>query len=59
MFQFESFSDFLYMAGHGQYVWASYFMSLSIMTLVLAEPFFRRKNIVKEINKQRHYDSIK
>ena len=59
MFQFGSLSDFIYMAGHGQYVWAAYYISLSVMILVLAEPFFRRKNIAKEINKQRHYDPIK
>jgi len=57
MFQFENFNDFLYMEGHGYYVWAAYFSSLGVLAFLLVAPFFRKKNIIKEMKKQRHYDS--
>ena len=59
MFQFENFNDFVYMGGHGYYVWLAYFASLSVLTFLLIKPFFRRKNIIEEIKKQRHYDPTK
>ncbi|MFT7267022.1 MAG: heme exporter protein D [Porticoccus sp.] len=57
MFQFENFNAFLYMGGHGYYVWVAYFASLGVLAFLLIAPFFRRKNIIKEMKKQRYYDS--
>tara|TARA_B110000503_G_scaffold41991_1_gene68846 strand:+ start:814 stop:963 length:150 start_codon:yes stop_codon:yes gene_type:complete len=45
------------MEGHGYYVWAAYFSSLGVLAFLLVAPFFRKKNIIKEMKKQRHYDS--
>ena len=59
MFQFDSFSDFIHMGGHGQYVWIAYFASLGIMVWLFFSPLLRKKNIIKKINKQNHCDPIK
>jgi len=59
MFQFESFSDFIHMGGHGRYVWIAYFVSLGIMAWLFFSPLLRKKNIINKINKQNHCDPIK
>jgi heme exporter protein D len=52
MFQFENFSDFIYMAGHGQYVWTAYSVSLIIMAYIFVMPLLRKKNIIQKIQKK-------
>lgn len=54
MFQFEGLNDFIYMAGHGQYVWIAYSVSLVIMTCIFIMPFLRKKNIIQKIRKKNH-----
>jgi heme exporter protein D len=53
MFQFESFQDFIAMAGHGPYVWGSYAVSLAVMTWLVASPVIRKRQLRRELLIQR------
>lgn len=50
--QFESWSEFLAMGGHAVYVWASFGISLFIISLNLVLPFFEHKKIQVSLNKK-------
>ncbi|MCH9842916.1 MAG: heme exporter protein CcmD [Gammaproteobacteria bacterium] len=42
------------MAGHGQYVWTAYSVSLIIMAFIFVMPLFRKKNIIQKIIKKNY-----
>ena len=41
--QFDSFQSFLYMQGHGVYVWAVYGIALLVLTVLLMTPIRRTR----------------
>lgn len=45
---FESFSDFIAMGGHGLYVWISYGVALLIFVANIVLPVIKKKEIVKK-----------
>ncbi len=47
--QFESFSEFLNMGGHGLYVWLSYALGIAIIIANLILPVFKRKELLKNL----------
>lgn len=46
-FQFESLSDFLWMAGHGGYVWACYGVTFTALLYLIFAPVVSRQKFVK------------
>jgi len=46
-FQFESVSAFLWMEGHGPYVWAAYFITFSGLCALALKVKFDRKNFYR------------
>jgi heme exporter protein D len=51
-FQFESLTDFFYMAGHGPYVWSCYLLGLICLTYLLVSPLIARKSFLADLNKR-------
>ena len=47
---FDSFSDFLHMGGHGLYVWLCYGLAFFLFTIILLQPILTRKNIIRELS---------
>jgi heme exporter protein D len=45
---FDNFSDFLAMGGHGIYVWMAYGAALVIFVANVAGPVLKRKDIMKK-----------
>ncbi|WP_250657691.1 heme exporter protein CcmD [Alkalimarinus coralli] len=45
---FENFSDFLAMGGHGLYVWLSYGVAMLIFVANVILPMRKKKDIVKK-----------
>ncbi|WP_027857809.1 heme exporter protein CcmD [Marinobacterium jannaschii] len=46
---FNSFSEFLAMDGHGLYVWLSYAIAATIVTINLVSPLLRKKQLKAEL----------
>lgn len=47
-FQFESFHDFLTMAGHGPYVWSCYAVTFAFMVYLAVIPSIRSRQFIRE-----------
>lgn len=47
-FQFESLSDFIAMAGHGPYVWASYAVTIIALLMLVIVPYQQKKQWLKK-----------
>lgn len=47
-FQFDSFLDFLTMAGHGPYVWSCYAITFAFMLYLAIGPSIRRRQFIRE-----------
>lgn len=47
-FYFDSLSDFLWMEGHGPYVWVSYFLTLIVFVGMALGPKLRKSKFVKQ-----------
>ena len=45
---FENFSDFLAMGGHGLYVWMAYSVALIVFVANVAGPVLKKKDILKK-----------
>lgn len=48
---FHSWSDFINMGGYGFYVWLSYGLSFLAIILLIVEESWRRKALVKEMQR--------
>ncbi|MDG6897737.1 heme exporter protein CcmD [Actinobacillus delphinicola] len=48
---FHSWSDFINMGGYGFYVWLSYGLSFLAIILLIAEESWRRKALIKEMQR--------
>jgi len=49
---FDSFSEFLAMDGHGQYVWLSYAIALVLFVINLVSPLLRKKQLISELKRR-------
>lgn len=49
---FDSFSEFLAMGGHGQYVWLSYAIALVLFVINLVSPLLRKKQLVADLKRR-------
>ena len=56
IFQFDSLADFIAMSGHGIYVWACYFITLTVIVLLIVLPVWQKKQLVKQVRRQRKLD---
>jgi heme exporter protein D len=48
VFQFPDFQSFMWMDGHGPYVWGSYAITFLALALLVAEPLIQRKRFIRE-----------
>lgn len=46
---FESFSDFIAMGGHGFYVWLSYAIALVIVVINIVSPVMQKKKVLTDL----------
>jgi len=49
MFQFDSISAFVTMAGHGSFVWAAYGISICLMLSLIVVPLRRKKTLMAQL----------
>lgn len=49
---FDSFSEFLAMDGHGLYVWLSYAIALVLFVINLVSPLLRKKQLISELKRR-------
>ena len=49
---FTSVSDFLYMGGHGLYVWLAYAAGAIVLIYNIAEPAMQKKAVLKKLAQQ-------
>ena len=47
--QFNSIYDAFYMAGHGQYVWLAYGLTVSLVIALIALPMIKKRRLSKVI----------
>lgn len=50
-FQFETFSDFMAMSGHGPYVWAAYAITAVALIWLSVVPVIQRRAFLKQQRK--------
>lgn len=48
VFQFPDVQSFLWMDGHGPFVWGCYGVTFAALALLLVEPIVRRKRFIKQ-----------
>lgn len=51
-FRFDSFSEFMSMAGHGPFVWACYTAAVVAILYIVVSPFARKNAIKKQLQRQ-------
>lgn len=49
-FQFADLQAFLWMNGHGPFVWACYAVTFAGLALLVLEPLFQRKRFIRQQN---------
>lgn len=47
-FRFDSFQAFMWMDGHGPYVWTCYAVVMLTLVILAVEPILKRKRFIKE-----------
>lgn len=47
VFQFPDFQSFMWMDGHGPYVWGSYGATFLALAFLVVEPVLQRKRLVR------------
>ncbi|MEJ2415825.1 MAG: heme exporter protein CcmD [Exilibacterium sp.] len=52
-FQFNSLSEFWYMAGHGPYVWGCYLVTAMLLIYLVVMPLMRHRRFLKQQGRQR------
>lgn len=58
-FQFENFSQFLQMNGHGSFVWLSYAISFACVFGLIVYSRSQRKNLQKQIQNQQARQALR
>lgn len=49
VFQFPDFQSFMWMDGHGPYVWGSYGATFLALVFLIAEPMLQRRRLIKRL----------
>lgn len=52
LIQFDSFTAFIDMGGHGPYVWSVYGVALSLMIWLVVRPLRRKRALLLQIERQ-------
>lgn len=47
-FQFPDFQSFMWMDGHGPYVWSCYGITFASLAFLLVEPLLKRKRFIQQ-----------
>ena len=56
-FQFTDMMDFLFMSGHGSYVWSSYAITLLALGLLVVIPRWQKKQLFVQLKRQQRLDA--
>ena len=51
-FQFENLSELLAMNGHGAFVWASYFITIVALLVIVVIPVIQQRQLFKQLQRQ-------
>ena len=51
-FQFDSFTDFMQMAGHGPYVWTCYLLMTFVIIYLIMSPGVQRRRFLQNLARQ-------
>ncbi len=51
-FQFDTFADFMQMAGHGPYVWACYSITALALAYLAITPWLKRRTLFAQLARQ-------
>lgn len=49
MTAFSSFTAFIHMGGHGAFVWSAYGIALTVMIWLVAGPWWRHRQLLREL----------
>lgn len=52
MFRFDSLNDFLYMQGHGVFVWTAYALAAVVMGWLIVSPWLQQRRLRQRIQRQ-------
>ncbi len=52
VFQFESLSAFLHMAGHGPYVWSCYGLTIMAMVFLVIRPLRKKSELKRSLQRR-------
>lgn len=52
MFQFDSFSAFIAMGGHGPYIWLSYLATVLVLLWLVVTPLLRTNRLMSALKRQ-------
>lgn len=52
MFRFDSLNDFLYMQGHGVFVWTAYVLAAVVMGWLIVSPWLQQRRLRQRIQRQ-------
>lgn len=55
-FQFSTVAEFLYMEGHGPYVWSSYIVTTIAMATLVAIPYLKKRELLIQLKRQQRID---
>lgn len=58
LFAFNSFAEFLAMGKHGPYVWSCFGITLAVLALNLALPWFARKRYLKQEARRLRWEAM-
>lgn len=56
--QFESFSEFLAMDGHGLYVWLCYGVGLVVLAMNLVSAVMARKGLIQDLAQKQRREEL-
>ncbi|ODS24758.1 heme exporter protein CcmD [Candidatus Endobugula sertula] len=57
LFQFESLTDFMYMSGHGPYVWGSYIVTAIALGALVVLPLLKQRQSFIRLKRQQRIEA--
>lgn len=55
-FRFDTLIEFLWMDGHGPYVWASYVVTAASLALLVIQPYVKKRELLIQIQRQQRIE---
>jgi heme exporter protein D len=55
---FESIHEFIYMGGHGVYVWSAFIISITLLKILLWKPLWEKQQLLKSVRQQMDREKI-